>query len=357
MCVDQGAYNWGLALESEFKNKILFISGAFHEQHNILKKLLVIVFAHGAEEFANIHGFNSPSSVEYLKSCGDSHKSYDFLMRILRPAMINVLLDAYIKEKGSNIFDSENISQQDATAFIDWCKDDKGDVTFQSMVHFWVLNTIPAFALLRIGERTNDAFVYDAGRRYLLPFIITNNMNKYTKIIMSELRRFQYEAPNEIQYFRRALFSNQGQGWDAKIEEDNKSFKSYLTRGTESQYQTAAISREVEPYIRQIVHEELKMTDHTAKARSEFSYDPEKLLIRQYMSNSNYASKDSSRNRMQTYNGEYDVLTEESNSASMIKDGIQKVHDYAEKWTDYNKVPPPIPDPVKLLVVQEDEDD
>ena len=72
-------------------------------------------------------------------------------------------------------------------------------------------------------------------------------------------------------------------------------FQDFLTRGTESQYQTAAISREVELHIRQIVHEELKMTDHTAKARSEFSYDLEKLLIRQYMSNSNFAGKDSSK--------------------------------------------------------------
>ena len=37
------------------------------------------------------------------------------------------------------------------------------------------------------------------------------------------------------------------------------------------------------------------MTDHIAKARSEFSYDLEKLLIRQYMSNSNFAGKDSSK--------------------------------------------------------------
>ena len=51
------------------------------------------------------------------------------------------------------------------------------------------------------------------------------------------------------------------------------------------------------------------MTDHTAKARSEFSYDLEKLLITQYMSNWNFASEDSSRKKIQTYDGEYDVLT------------------------------------------------
>ena len=176
---------------------------------------------------SNIHRFIKHSSVEYLRS-GDSHQSYDYLSRVFRPPMIYVLLDAYIVEKSVNVFDSDNISQQDATVFIDWCKNDKSDVIFQSMLDFWVLHTIPAFALLSIGERTNDLFVYDAGRRYLLPFIITNNMNKYTKIIMSELRRFQHEVLMKYNIFEELYLVIKDEDGMPKLRKVTKSFRIYL---------------------------------------------------------------------------------------------------------------------------------
>jgi hypothetical protein len=149
-----------------------------HEDAVLLRLVAGMAWAMGGKHLAECHGFASEGGKKLLQKCLDLHKGYDWVMRVLQPAMLRTFLREYVHHAPG---------EKTVDGFFDFLKAFPNDNTFTSHAKFWVLDVIPAYASLHNGIRNNDYTAYAAGRKALLPLLYARNNRNYGPLILRDL--------------------------------------------------------------------------------------------------------------------------------------------------------------------------
>ena len=196
MCCDAGASPYELLFPpdewseedklqlSDFR-RIILRPGTGHEDAIYLRMVTAIAWALGAGELAEKHGFKMPGSKKYLKSGRNLHKTLDFLMFVARPAILNTFWREYATTLPAD-------AALTVDGFLAWVRQDHGDRAFAAQASFWVLDVVPAYALVRSGIRSNVYTAYAAGRKVLLPLLFARNHRIYSKLVLEDIAQLEY---------------------------------------------------------------------------------------------------------------------------------------------------------------------
>ena len=90
-------------------------------------------------------------------------------------------------------------------------------------VRFWVLDIVPAFALLRNAIRLNQFTQYTAARKVMLPLLFLRNARNYGPLVLWDIVECLYRYNPRVRAWRIKFFSCMGQGYDWAQECANRS--------------------------------------------------------------------------------------------------------------------------------------
>lgn len=170
-------------------------------------------------------GYVSPKSLDYVKRCGDHHKTWSIL-EIMYIAVANELLVPYVrhcKEAGIDISVEKYWVWSDTLENPNYC--------FMQQMVFTFLHVIMLF---RTGCRKGNPDAIIAGRNKLSLLLYARHHPRYQRILAVN-RYIESMMPEEVMQILQSSFTlsrigNVGhcQGGDACLEEINKDAKAWI---------------------------------------------------------------------------------------------------------------------------------
>jgi hypothetical protein len=76
--------------------RLFFRMDLGHEDAVLLRLVAGMAWAMGAKHLAECHGFSSEGGRKLLQKCLDLHKGYDWVIRVLQPALLSTFLREYV---------------------------------------------------------------------------------------------------------------------------------------------------------------------------------------------------------------------------------------------------------------------
>lgn len=204
----------GLYINHSIGNIVMWM-GQFHIFKNFMElsyKILDNVY--DVRKLASIWGFQTPSSFDYLYSCGNMKKSFDFIREGLIPAMFEALCCSFCKH-----CDVKNIAPTLENLHIFTANET--DPTFQANVQL-LFDVLLPLELLKSSMRTDSMDSFDAARLKLLPLCFALGHSTYGKRHVQEIVQLYWQVTLEVRERHREFFCFNGKGIDELMEEQNR---------------------------------------------------------------------------------------------------------------------------------------
>ena len=209
---------------------IVHLLGAGHEEQAYIQRLCRMAYGLGGDFLLKVLGFSDKAGEVIFKKAKHPHKPYQILMLYMRSVVTRSFMREYFHEKGI-----EKTSEETVDNFVGWLKRHPRKI----LANFFVLRELPALACVRSGvrryKRGGDCGekvhvrTFSAGRKILNPVMWSRNATRYAPALVKETAtinaRMKPEVRNQLEHF----FSNQGQGWDWKMENANRLLKRTLS--------------------------------------------------------------------------------------------------------------------------------
>jgi hypothetical protein len=251
----------------EFRH-IVQIIGVFHECKMFLEIVLDMLFSIGGAFLAALHTYSSPAGREALRSAFDLHKANDFLRNVAKPALNLALVHAYWMSRVGTDGDGTRVGAIDAEAVYAWAlQSSECDYRYRNIA-FFTLNILPAYELIKKGIRNGDMSAYNAGRRFLLPFCFALGRTKYAPLIARDMIQYYFRAPTPVKQLLREVFELYDEGLDGKLEELNKTQKSFVYADTREAVQCSAILTAMVPNMLRDVMYRMSSSGRVPRASS-----------------------------------------------------------------------------------------
>ena len=209
---------------------IAHLLGAGHEEQAYIKRLCRMAYGLGGDFLLKVLGFSDKASEVIFKKANHPHKPYQILMLFMRSVVTRSFMREYFHENGI-----KETSDKTVEHFVGWLKRHPRKV----VANFFVLRELPALACVRSGvrryKRGGDGGekvhvrTFSAGRKMLNPMMWARHAQRYAPALVKETvtvnARMKPAVRDQIEHF----FSNQGQGWDWKMENANRLLKRTLS--------------------------------------------------------------------------------------------------------------------------------
>jgi hypothetical protein len=169
-------------------HQMVYLLGQGHEMFLYGRIVMKLIFHMGGAALAVLHTFVTKCAQDYMKRCGSNKKANDFILDVYRPAVIQHL---------SCVFLATNPSDSSKEAFMAWIDSDDNDAHFKSCRTLFV-DVFSAYNLVYVGIRERNLEVYDAGRRYLLPFVFCMGGLDFGPILLRDLVIYEHQILSEV---------------------------------------------------------------------------------------------------------------------------------------------------------------
>jgi hypothetical protein len=227
---------------------------------NMLRMTLEILWNCGASKFAEDFGFVAQSSAAYLESGGDIHKTIQFVMDVMWPALNNAAIRQYHMENPACDFD-------DSAAFVAWLANTaNNDATFQSNATL-LTHVLPALYCVITGQRINHMTMYLAGCKTLCRFVFVLGKYNYGPAMLNEWLVL-WRCSEEVLRQRFENFSPLGEPFGLKLEASNRRVKRGRTSTTKAAWRWAIIMEEVAKTFRSNILSQLGLRERDYEERS-----------------------------------------------------------------------------------------
>lgn len=211
-----------------------------HEMMAYMKMILKLMLDHGYDVLAPAYNFRSPKAIQTLFQGADTHRSIEFILEVARPVLTDELIHQWRRER-NQIDCTDN-----ADDFYKWSRERCAiDVHFKSHWNL-VIRLLGAFDLVIKGIRNNKKYVYNAGRKFLIPFMGTLGHYTYYKAVLRDMYEYDCACTKEVrdecsQHFSTGSGTNNKQGYDFEMEQTVRRLKTNNTVDTPLGFQIAAI--------------------------------------------------------------------------------------------------------------------
>ncbi len=220
--------------------RVHIVPGIGHEFTNLCQMVYDMGWNYGLHHHAELAGLGESDDVwQHLRKGKDTHRMMDFLINTSLVAHAKAFAREFLQEWKLLASPGQLPS---VSEFIDYLKDDQGDVTFKNGRDFWLFEIVPAISLMVKSQRNNFKAGYDAGKKKLWPLCFVRNHHNYGRDIMEDVAN-DIRATPEVKMVLEEFFTILGEGFDYRLEARNKEIEANV-QGTPSErsYQNAALS-------------------------------------------------------------------------------------------------------------------
>jgi hypothetical protein len=233
--------------------------------------VLEIIWNCGGDKFAEDFGFKAQTSKAYLESGGNIHKTIQFVMDVVWPALNNAAIRQYHSENPDCDLDRGDL-------FVEWLKNTShGDATFQSHA-FLLTHVLPALYCVITGQRINNMTMYLAGCKTLCRFIFVLGKYNYGPAMLNEWLVL-WRSTKEVLRQRFENFSPLGEPFGLKLEASNRRVKRARTSTTKAGWSWAIIMEEVAKSFRTNILHQLGLREREYEERTANDNTPDVIDI------------------------------------------------------------------------------
>ncbi|XRB03118.1 hypothetical protein NFJ02_16g24720 [Pycnococcus provasolii] len=198
---------------------VVYLHPGGHEEAVYIRSLSRIVHMSTGGLLAESIGFTSPKAQAAMRDATDLHKSFDFVVNIAFPSLMQALIVECMIYTGS-----EEVTVE---AFHSFLTGHPQDLTFTFFGKL-VVRELPALAAYRAGFRTNKGSLVMRARRVLLPVLFARGHDKYGPSVLRDVIDIDERYSARLKSFRMKYFSDGGEGYDYRLEEFVKRLKSLV---------------------------------------------------------------------------------------------------------------------------------
>ena len=260
-------------------SKILPISGAGHEEMNMMRAYFSLIWPLWGDKFSVSHGWSSDNQKSFIREVKDTHKSADALRILMEGLLSEWLRHHYSKNNGAK---SYACLIKDLLYFSEGDSVDMGEGFDEGLLRFGL-----AILAFREGVRKKDPVLVHAARVAFLPVWRTHSHPTYATIIPLFVREYSL-LPDEVRESVDSMMvsSNTGtigkcQGLDFIGEEYNKKMKVGLaSHPSQQQWVQATRLQPVIDTIREKVDDYFGALPTDRRDRSPFCHYPDILSWR-----------------------------------------------------------------------------
>jgi len=226
-CTDVGALNLAKVLSDRYEFETI-IAGMGHVEMCATRLVLGLGAAVAGPKFAQVHGFTTKNSMEYLYAGSNNHFSFDFIM-IQADAFACEFVKQYLLETATATplppdFDCRNESHLEklTDSVLTWMDNNEEDCAFASYATF-VDVTWTGNLLLRKGLHSNDGkgnpFAIEAAIRKLIPYWYSEHFTKYGPYMAHYLVKVLERCTPDMRELFRSLYARSKEGLEFQIEQ------------------------------------------------------------------------------------------------------------------------------------------
>ena len=216
---------WQIIFENTEKyGWVVPITGLGHEEMNMTKGFIELVWEIIYKDFIESQGYISPKAQLFMKGCGNHHLSFDNLDKF-REAIWIELLKPFILDK--------NVHSYNFESYLNWLETRNNNFTYSFVQN--VVRYLDSVFIFREGVRKNDSKLIETARYLFADVWFTRKHTKYQLIFCFEaLQRHIMPAIIKDFLIENEAFSKSGrtdahQGLDFVLEEYNKSVKHWIS--------------------------------------------------------------------------------------------------------------------------------
>lgn len=314
-----------LAKDEKYSSRFIVVVGAGHEFAIYLRLLMKMAWNYGMKALAEEFGFSTPVAMETLQRAADLHKGRDFLLEFARPVIVSAIYRGYICSLPAS---QRLMSCNDFNSFMAYVNSEAvvSDKTLSNAIRFWILHDIPALACMLKGMRQNDYTSYQAGRKSLLPLAFSRNSVNYGPLAIRDIFDMEIRAPPEVKMQRIQFHSNEGEGFDFRLEDVNHKVKQDVSGMTFFQYVYASIMLNyggVEDNLRSVF--DVKKATHSNERSVNFASNI--LFIEKELALSEFFHCHPNR-PLVSMNDEHEPLLAGADSLNLHSQGVRRIGEY-----------------------------
>ncbi len=266
--IDGGLFYHHIFNLPEFE-RLIPVLGTGHENKNCTQLAMNLGFNLGIGALAGVmHQITTEKALTWLRSAGDNHVAYQFLMEELRVGAAEAVFLSWRQ--------CEPLSEaRDMTRMLAWFEDSRvSDTHFRNVTDFFIMEVLPSLSLLRLGQRVNgpsssgDYAAYSGGRPTFLLLMWARHHSNYAKHLLYDLGLYGYILPDPVRFLRRTFFSIMGEGFDFRFEIDNKLAKRQMHGSRWIDFIEGAAFRDIGPVFRDILMTSIGLRDRSFRGRS-----------------------------------------------------------------------------------------
>jgi len=239
-----------------------YFQGVSHESWSYLKCVLYLLDYYGYSKLVNIHTWVSPAAYALFIGGKNFRKSTAGMIYYLRPLLTQYFIENFWLK-------SEPEFPSDIDAMLTYFKEHE-DINVREHAIF-VFDVLNALGTHLSGIRLADFSMYNAGRKYLLPFMATVDHDNYVKSGLLSILRYEHQVKEKeiFDWYKKLLFvgkPGQTEGFDFQIGEAVvKTMKGDIRSHHEKSIEKAAVMSDVADVKESTLFKNVGLSERTSE--------------------------------------------------------------------------------------------
>ena len=272
-----------------------------HEWASALRLVNEMAWQYGGGEVADCHDVISDSARKKFEKGSGTHVTWDWLMYVLRPAVVDSIIREWLDTGPSGA-----LGRRDFDALHGWIRDCGTDVVFGNAATFFVFDIVPALAVHLKGQRQGTEvgyWAYREARQTLNPLNAARNRNDYMRLILRDTATYDFLAPEDVRRVHRLILFWNGQGQGYNVEETIHEVKQATSGDSETASEFGVYGKDLAKVCRETLLREIGQSERIRGEMPVTKLDADVRAVSVKLWHRRAFRKTSTRGTMETFFG------------------------------------------------------